>query len=452
MTLSHTGASELAQLMEGTTAGALIPEIVRRGFQDLLEAEVSALTGAQLHERCPDQRSTHRNGYRERVLTTQVGDLTLAIPKLRQGSFFPNWLEPRRRVDKALYAVVMEAYTGGISTRKVDALVEALGGASGISKSEVSRICQGLDEQVKALLGRPLDHARFPYVYLDVTYLHGRLGRNMQVCSRAVVVAIGINALGYREVLGIAVGDSEAEGFWRQFLGSLKERGLTGTRLVISDAHLGLTAAIKRMFQGCSWQRCRLHFLRNLLSHVPKAGPGDGRCCHESGVRDPGSGPSACPLATGHRDAAQAVPHRCAGDGGRPRRRAGLPALPAGALAQDLEHQPARAAQRRTERCAVRTPPSNAAPTWSASSPTTLPSPAWWAANCWSSRRNGSWSAAASSPRPPWPRSRSQMRLLTSPIALQPKAETRINMKEVAHPSNFTNPLDPSVAYSDLRA
>jgi putative transposase len=272
MTLTHGGASELSQLMEGTTAGALIPEIVRRGFQDLLEAEVSAVIGAQLHERRPDERATHRNGYRERVLTTQVGDLTLAIPKLRQGSFFPNWLEPRRRVDKALYAVVMEAYTGGISTRKVDALVEALGGASGISKSEVSRICQGLDEQVKAFLGRPLVHARFPYVYLDATYLHGRLGRNMQVVSRAVVVAIGINALGYRKVLGIAVGDSEAEGFWRQFLGSLKERGLDGTRLVISDAHLGLTVAIKRMFQGCCWQRCRVHFLRNLLSHVPKAG------------------------------------------------------------------------------------------------------------------------------------------------------------------------------------
>jgi putative transposase len=272
MTLTHSGASELAQLMEGTTAGALIPEIVRRGFQDLLEAEVSAAIGATRHERCPDERTTHRNGYRQRLLTTQVGDLSLAIPKLRQGSFFPDWLEPRRRVDKALYAVVMEAYTGGISTRKVDSLVEALGGASGISKSEVSRICQGLDEQVKAFLGRPLDHARFPYVYLDATYLHGRLGRNLQVCSRAVVVAIGINALGYREVLGIAVGDSEAEGFWRQFLGSLKERGLTGTRLVISDAHLGLTAAIKRMFQGCCWQRCRVHFLRNLLSHVPKAG------------------------------------------------------------------------------------------------------------------------------------------------------------------------------------
>jgi putative transposase len=281
MTLTHSGASELSQLMEGTTAGALIPEIVRRGFQNLLEAEVSARTGAKLHERCPDQRSTHRNGYRERVLTTQVGDLTLAIPKLRQGSFFPNWLEPRRRVDKALYAVVMEAYTGGISTRKVDALVEALGGASGISKSEVSRICQGLDEQVKAFLGRPLDHARFPYVYLDATYLHGRLGRNMQVVSRAVVVAIGINALGYREVLGnsfgegfaYAVGDSEAEGFWRQLLGSLKERGLEGTRLVISDAHLGLTAAIKRMFQGCCWRRTERRCIAQLVPGALPAQP-----------------------------------------------------------------------------------------------------------------------------------------------------------------------------------
>ena len=272
MTLTHSGASELSQLMEGTTAGALIPEIVRRGFQDLLEAEVSAAIGASsmsaaLTSEPPTATATASGCSPPRWATSPWPS-----PNCSQGSFFPNWLEPRRRVDKALYAVVMEAYTGGISTRKVDALVEALGGASGISKSEVSRICQGLDEQVKAFLQRPLDHARFPYVYLDATYLHGRLGRNLQVVSRAVVVAIGINALGYREVLGIAVGDSEAEGFWRQFLGSLKERGLDGTRLVISDAHLGLTAAIKRMFQGCSWQRCRVHFLRNLLSHVPKAG------------------------------------------------------------------------------------------------------------------------------------------------------------------------------------
>jgi putative transposase len=408
MTLTHSGASELSQLMEGTTAGALIPEIVRRGFQDLLEAEVSALTGAQLHERCPDQRSTHRNGYRERLLTTQVGDLTLAIPKLRQGSFFPNWLEPRRRVDKALYAVVMEAYTGGISTRKVDALVEALGGASGISKSEVSRICQGLDEQVKAFLQRPLDHARFPYVYLDATYLHGRLGRNMQVVSRAVVVAIGINALGYREVLGIAVGDSEAEGFWRQFLGSLKERGLTGTRLVISDAHLGLTAAIKRMFQGSSWQRCRVHFLRNLLSHVPKAGQDmvaaamkavfviqapDQVRAHWQRVTEMlrKQFPTAVPVMEPPETTCwrSCTSRRSTGA------RSGAPTRSSGSTRR-----------------------SSGARTWSASSPTTPPSPGWWAASCWSSRRNGSWSAGASSLRPPWPRSRNQKRPWSSPMVI----------------------------------
>jgi putative transposase len=301
--------------MEGTTAGALFPEIVRRGFQDLLEAEVSVAIGAHLHERRPDDRATHRNGYRERVLTTQVGDLTLAFPKLRQGSFFPNWLEPRRRVDKDLYAVVMGAYTGGISTRKV----EALGGASGISKSEVSRIRQGLDEQVKAFMGRPLDHARFPYVYLDATYLHGRLGRNMQVVSRAVVVAIGINALCYREVLGIAVGDSEADGFCPQFLGSLKERGLEGTRLVISDAHLWLTASINRMFQGCCWQRCRVHFLRNLLSHVPKAGQDMVAAAMKAVfvIQVPDQVRAHWQRVT--RDAAQAVPDRRADHGGRAR-------------------------------------------------------------------------------------------------------------------------------------
>jgi putative transposase len=154
-----------------------------------------------------------------------VGDLTLAIPKLRKGSFFPNWLEPSRRVDKALYAVVMESYTSGISTRKVDALVEVLDGASGISKSEVSRICQGTGVQVKAFLGRPLDHARFPYVYLDAGYLLGCLGRNMQVVSRAVVVRSASMPLGYREVLGIAVGGSEAEGFWRQFWAASRSEG-----------------------------------------------------------------------------------------------------------------------------------------------------------------------------------------------------------------------------------
>jgi putative transposase len=169
---------------------------------------------------------------------------------------------------------VMEAYIGGVSTRKVDALVAALGVQSGISRSQVSRICQDIDEQVQAFLNRPLQESGYAYVYLDATYLHGRLGRALQVCSRAVVVAMGVNADGRRELLGLKVGDSETEGFWSEFIASLKERGLTGVRLVVSDAHVGLTKAIRRQLQGCVWQRCRVHFARNLLQRVPKAHQG----------------------------------------------------------------------------------------------------------------------------------------------------------------------------------
>jgi len=177
-------------------------------------------------------------------------------------------------VDQALYAVVMEAYVAGVSTRKVDALVAALGSQSGISKSQVSRICADIDLQVQAFLRRPLEASGYAYLYLDATYLHGRLGRAMQVCSRAVVVAMGVNADGRRELLGLKVGDSESEAFWSEFIGSLKERGLTGVKLVISDAHKGLTNAIRRMLQGSCWQRCRVHFARNLLQRVPKAHQG----------------------------------------------------------------------------------------------------------------------------------------------------------------------------------
>jgi transposase-like protein len=177
-------------------------------------------------------------------------------------------------VDQALYAVVMEAYIGGVSTRKVDDLVAALGVQSGISKSQVSRICQDIDVQVQAFLNRPLQESGHAYVYLDATYLHGRLGKALQVCSRAVVVAMGVNADGRRELLGLKVGDSETEGFWSEFIASLKERGLTGVRLVVSDAHVGLTKAIRRQLQGCVWQRCRVHFARNLLQRVPKAHQG----------------------------------------------------------------------------------------------------------------------------------------------------------------------------------
>jgi putative transposase len=266
-------ASSLAPLLDGSSAGELIPELARHGLQQLIELELAAFLGADWHERT-EERLGHRNGYRPRTLTTQVGDLALQIPKLRSGSFLPSILEPRRRVDQALYAVIMEAYIGGVSTRKVDALVGALGSQSGISKTQVSRICQDIDQQVQAFLGRPLESSGYAYVYLDATYLKGRRGKAQQVCSRAVVVAMGVNEDGRRELLGLKVGDSESETFWAEFISSLKERGLTGVRLVISDAHVGLTKAIRRQLQGSVWQRCRVHFARNLLQCVPKAHQG----------------------------------------------------------------------------------------------------------------------------------------------------------------------------------
>lgn len=273
MPKSHRAAVDLAPLLDGSSAGELIPELARYGLQQLIELEVAAVLGADRHERT-EERLGYRNGYRPRSLTTQVGDIDLLIPKLRSGSFLPSILEPRRRVDQALYAVIMEAYIGGVSTRKVDALVGALGSQSGISKSQVSRICQEIDQQVQAFLGRPLQEAGYAYVYLDATYLKGRLGKALQVCSRAVVVAMGVNADGRRELLGLKVGDSESEAFWAEFITSLKERGLTGVKLVVSDAHVGLTKAIRRQLQGCVWQRCRVHFARNLLQRVPRAHQG----------------------------------------------------------------------------------------------------------------------------------------------------------------------------------
>ena len=270
---TYRAAVDLAPLLDGSSAGELIPELATRGLQQLIELEVAAFLGADRHERS-EERLGYRNGYRPRTLTTQVGDLALQIPKLRAGSFLPSILEPRRRVDQALYAVIMEAYIGGVSTRKVDALVAALGSQSGISKSQVSRICQEIDQQVQAFLSRSLESSSYAYVYLDATYLKGRLGKAQQVCSRAVVVAMGVNEDGRRELLGLKVGDSESESFWAEFIAHLKERGLAGVKLVISDAHAGLTKAIGRQLQGNVWQRCRVHFARNLLQCVPKAHQG----------------------------------------------------------------------------------------------------------------------------------------------------------------------------------
>ncbi len=225
------------------------------------------MIGAGPHERSAS-RTNQRNGSGARTLSTIAGDLGLRIPKLRSGSFFPALLERRRRVDQCLFAVVMEAYLHGTSTRKVDDLVKALGADAGISKSEVSRICADLDTEVGAFRDRPLSEQHFPYVFLDATYCKARV--NHRVVSQAVVIATGVAVDGRREVLGFDVGDSEDGAFWTAFLRSLKTRGLSGVQLVISDAHTGLRSAIEAILIGASWQRCRVHFLRNVLAQVPK--------------------------------------------------------------------------------------------------------------------------------------------------------------------------------------
>lgn len=240
-----------------------IVEIMTAAVQELVEAELTAYIGAAPGERT-DTRTNQRNGHRPKLLSTPAGDLDIQIPKLRSGSFFPELLEPRRRIDKALWAVIMTAYITGTSTRKVDDLVKALGCDSGISKSTVSRICKEIDTDVALLRSRRLDHQAFVYVWLDATYVHVRDGG--QVVSKAVVIATGLRADGHREVLGVDVGDSENETFWTEFLRDLRERGLDGVQLVISDAHAGLKAAIRRVLQGSAWQRCRVHAMRNLMS------------------------------------------------------------------------------------------------------------------------------------------------------------------------------------------
>jgi putative transposase len=230
--------------------------------QQLMEVEVSELVGAARGERVPEERLTHRNGYRARAWATRAGELELAIPKLRRGSYFPSFLEPRRRSEQALVSVVQEAYVAGVSTRKVDQVVESLG--LRISKSEVSRICAGLDEQVEAFRNRPLE-GRYPYLWLDAKVEKVRNGG--RVVRKALVLAYAVHESGYREVIGLDVGEAETEAFWRSFLRSLVERGLVGVRLVVSDAHAGLKKAIAQVL-GCPWQRCTVHFLREALGHA----------------------------------------------------------------------------------------------------------------------------------------------------------------------------------------
>ena len=238
--------------------------LMERVLEQLMDFEVTNGIQAGWHERT-EARQAYRNGYRERPLHTRLGTLELKVPKLRQGSYFPSFLEPRRLTEQALTAVIQEAWIDGMSTRKVDDLVQALG-MTGISKSQVSALCQDIDARVESFLNRPID-GEWPYLWLDATYLKVRQGG--RVVSVAAIIACGVNQDGRREILGLGLGDSEAQVFWVDFLRRLRQRGLTGVQLIISDAHDGLKAAISQVFTA-SWQRCRVHFLRNLLACVPK--------------------------------------------------------------------------------------------------------------------------------------------------------------------------------------
>ena len=251
MALDDSALLEMIEMLRTADGGELMRRLLGGMLQGVVDAEAAAHIGAQLHERT-SSRTTQRNGTRDKLVTTTAGDLTVKIPKVRTGSFFPALLCPRRRIDVALHAVVMQAYVEGVSTRRVDDLVIAMGG-TGISKSEVSRICAQLDADVALWRNRSLDHIAFPYVFLDATYCKVRL--NGRVVSQAVVIATGVSADGRREVLGCATGDSETEEFWTDFLRDLRDRGLTGVQLVISDAHRGLVNAIGTVMQGTSWQR-----------------------------------------------------------------------------------------------------------------------------------------------------------------------------------------------------
>jgi putative transposase len=254
----------LAELLQKAGEGDFLRSVAEAVLQLLMEADAEGLIGAGRHERSTE-RLNYRNGYRDRGLDTRLGPLQLRIPKLRQGSYFPPFLEPRKMTERALVAVIQEAWIGGVSTRRVDDLVQAMG-LSGIGKSTVSKLCKEIDERVTGFLERPLE-GEWPYLWLDATYLKVREGG--RIVSVAAIIAVAVDTEGKREIVGLGLGPSEAETFWSTFLKGLLRRGLRGVKLVISDAHEGLKHAIGKVL-GAMWQRCRVHWMRNALAHVPK--------------------------------------------------------------------------------------------------------------------------------------------------------------------------------------
>jgi len=270
MTLQKVELVNLIGKLLASEQGGVLVEVLASALADVMEAEVDSVCNARYGSRSPE-RANQRNGYRERALETRLGTVNLRIPKVRAGSYFPSFLEPRRRWEQAFVNVVSEAYVLGVSTRSVEQLVEAMG-AKGMSKSEVSRMAKSLDEQVKTFRERPLGDKAYPYVWFDALYVKVR--EEGRVVSRAVLVAIGVDDEGNRSVLGVSIAEKEMESSWRAFMRSLVARGLRGVQLAISDAHEGLRNAICAVLNGVTWQRCYVHFLRNVLDKVPKSAQG----------------------------------------------------------------------------------------------------------------------------------------------------------------------------------